>query len=226
MTLASHNSFSYLPPKHWWMRPFRWMARCQDLNIFQQYKQGVRIFDIRVWGFKTSFVDYEVCHGHFSFDVELELALSFLDNLAKNTKEDIWCRIWLEEDKVRSKHKDIDAREQNFINFCYYIQLKFSNIKFIGGKRKFDEKVLFDFGNDVIVIDKYSSTTSYFSKYDGPGNFTTFRYLDDLYPRLYAKKYNKENLKMYENNTWVRDFDINKQSNGGVLMMDFVGKYI
>lgn len=227
MILGSHNTLTYLPAKHFWMKPFKWMAQCQDLNLLDQYKEGVRLFDIRLWGFKNSFVEYEVCHGFFSFDAHLELALSLLENLAVKNNEDIWIRLWLEENNVRKRYKDISIREQNFIDFCYYIQLKFSHIKFFGGLRKFDGKELFKFNNDTpLTIDKYSSVTSIVDETDGPGNLTKFRYIDDLYPRAYAKKMNKKNMEMYKTNIWVRDYDINQQNNGAILFMDFVGKYI
>jgi hypothetical protein len=29
MKIASHNSFTYLRPRRWYMRPFAFMARCQ-----------------------------------------------------------------------------------------------------------------------------------------------------------------------------------------------------
>lgn len=227
MILGSHNSLTYLKSVKFWMKPFKWMAQCQDLDLISQYNNGVRLFDVRVWGFKNSFVEYNVCHGFFAFKTNLEVVFSLLENLAEKNNEDIWCRLWLEENNVRKHYKDISVREQNFINFCYYIQLKFSHIKFFGGLRKFDGKELFKFNNDTpLTIDKYSSVTSIFDKNDGPGNFTKLRYLDDLYPRLYAKKYNKDNMKMYKENSWVRDYDINQQNNGGILFMDFVGKYI
>ena len=49
MILGSHNSWSYLPPKHWWMWSFHFMAKCQRVDIREQYeKYGVRCFDLRV----------------------------------------------------------------------------------------------------------------------------------------------------------------------------------
>lgn len=46
LKLGTHNSLSYHLPQ-WWMIPFMWMARCQRLNIEEQYVLGVRYFDIR-----------------------------------------------------------------------------------------------------------------------------------------------------------------------------------
>ena len=46
--IASHDTYTYLPPRHCWMRPFTWLWRTQDLNIDDQKKAGVRYLDIRV----------------------------------------------------------------------------------------------------------------------------------------------------------------------------------
>jgi len=48
MILGSHNSWSYLPPKKWYMKPFRFTAQCQDWDIKTQYEHGVRCFDLRL----------------------------------------------------------------------------------------------------------------------------------------------------------------------------------
>ena len=47
--LGSHNSWSYLPVKRWWMRPIAFMARCQRIDIRRQYEMGVRCFDLRIF---------------------------------------------------------------------------------------------------------------------------------------------------------------------------------
>lgn len=48
MKLASHNSMTYLPIKKWWLKPFRFIAQCQNKTIEEQYQAGVRMFDIRI----------------------------------------------------------------------------------------------------------------------------------------------------------------------------------
>ena len=49
MILGSHNSWSYLTPRKWWMKLFRFVAQCQDYDIKTQYEQfGVRCFDLRL----------------------------------------------------------------------------------------------------------------------------------------------------------------------------------
>lgn len=45
---GSHNTMSYLPPRHWWMRPFRAIARCQSRTLLEQLDAGAEAVDLRV----------------------------------------------------------------------------------------------------------------------------------------------------------------------------------
>ena len=50
MMFGSHNTFSYAKPKHWFMYPFAFMARCQRIDWKKQYiLHNIRVFDLRVW---------------------------------------------------------------------------------------------------------------------------------------------------------------------------------
>lgn len=74
--LGTHNSLSYLPCQ-WWLRPFAWMGRCQSLTLLEQYRMGVRYFDIRV-----KYVKGKTVSGHslLTYDVDIENVLYLLDN--------------------------------------------------------------------------------------------------------------------------------------------------
>lgn len=68
MVLGTHNSMSYLHDRRWWMRPFEPWARCQSKDIFDQYADGVRYFDLRIRFDKNGnpffchgLVEYELC---------------------------------------------------------------------------------------------------------------------------------------------------------------------
>ena len=60
MIYESHNSFTYLQPRQWWLKPLAIFAKCQSLDFRQQYHAGVRCFDVRI-----RFDGYTpvVCHG-------------------------------------------------------------------------------------------------------------------------------------------------------------------
>lgn len=64
--IGSHNSMSYLPPKHWFWRLFTPFWRCQDKTIKEQINAGVRFFDIRVvWDRKLDC--WQFAHGLVQF---------------------------------------------------------------------------------------------------------------------------------------------------------------
>ena len=46
--IGSHNTFSYLPAKHWWVTILKPWYKCQNKTIYEQYNSGVRYFDVRV----------------------------------------------------------------------------------------------------------------------------------------------------------------------------------
>lgn len=64
--IGSHNSMSYLPPKHWFWRLFTPFWRCQNKTIEEQIKAGVKLFDIRVvWDRKLD--SWQFAHGLVQF---------------------------------------------------------------------------------------------------------------------------------------------------------------
>lgn len=192
MLLGSHNSLSYLPPKKWWMKPFHWMARCQRVDYKKQYALGVRVFDLRIWLDKCYRV--QIRHGQMEFKVPKgfdgeQYVAKFLRYL--DTQGGCAVRVILEEDDILEQLPYADKAEEYFHDWCIVYAFRYKHIKFFGGNRKYDWKVLYDFKNDISLDDKYSSTTSLFKTNKWPW----LRYVDDLWPWLYARLHNKENLK-------------------------------
>ena len=71
--IGSHNSMSYLPPKHWFWRLFTPFWRCQDKTIREQIKAGVKFFDIRVvWDRKLGC--WQLAHGLVRFGGTVSVA--------------------------------------------------------------------------------------------------------------------------------------------------------
>lgn len=118
--LGTHNSLSYLPCQ-WWLRPFRWMGRCQRLTISEQYDKGVRRFDIRV-----KYNDMCVAksgHGLMTYNVLIKDVLALLDE-----KKDVTVRLFLENSRFNP--------EKFFIQFRHDInrwKKEFTNIRFVEG---------------------------------------------------------------------------------------------
>lgn len=77
------------------------------------------------------------------------------------------------------------------------------NIRFIGGQRKYDWKKLVNLP-DLLIIDKYSSTTTLFPY------FKFFAILDDWWPWLYSY------ITRNKRNEWKEEYKDNW------LMLDFI----
>ena len=190
MNIGSHNSLSYIRPKKWWMRPFHFMARCQDIDFVDQYILGARVFDLRISFDRKYFGKVQVRHGAMEFDVPISLLNLFYYYL--NSAGDCYLRVILEFNK---EPKDIEYQEQKFRTYCEQLENKYKHIKFFGGNRKYDWNVVYEFTNKDIptLVDRYSSTTSLFKS-----DNKFLRIIDDLYPKLYAKLRNKKNFKEFD----------------------------
>lgn len=177
--LASHNSWSYAKPQ-WYIPPF--MIRCQKLTVREQYAAGVRMFDLRL---KSNNYRWKAAHGMALFGDGYMADLDYL-----NGQGDCYVRVLLEYNK---KPKDYETICILFYQECHYMKKKFPNITFFGGQRKWDWEYVFYFGNPYPdIIDRYSSTTSLF-----PSGIKFLKFIDDLWPWLYAKLRNRKSVKEY-----------------------------
>lgn len=189
--LGSHNSMTYLKPTKWWMRPLAFMARCQKVDIYDQYfKYGVRLFDLRVRIDKNG--NEVFCHGYMEYEKEYVYSTLFnLNDWAKLTNETVYVRLILE---MNGPTKDQEWQESKFKELCKNVDsLNLNNVVVFGGMRKYDWKNIYQFKAgqlDHWLDDKYSSTTSFFKS-----KSKLLAVLDDWFPWLYAKTHNKKNIK-------------------------------
>lgn len=181
--LGSHDSMTYLPPKKWYLYPFRFMARCQSKSIEEQYeKYGIRMFDLRVSFDKKNNPEFR--HGVIAYKGDVEKVLSYL-----NTKRAA-VRLVLEE-----YYDDKDNRQEDlFKYYCAIWKAQYSNIKFFGGIRKRDWTVIYPFKYNPKYDDKYSSNNK---------NGTTGTILDDWFPWLYARFNNRKNIEEGTDKPWL-----------------------
>lgn len=181
MKLGTHNSMSYLPPKHWWMKPFHFIARCQSLHIDKQYRAGARMFDIRVSYNKHGEAEFR--HGAMAFEGDVEGTFKYLSSLGKP----LYIRLVLE---VKKTTKNREDKERLFINDCKRWSETYKHLKFFCGRRKYDWVQLYKFKlDDIDVIQKISSMTG--------------TVLDDWWPWLYARTHNAKNYKDWDAKKWA-----------------------
>lgn len=192
MRLASHNTLSYLPPKKWWLRPLKFMARRQSVPLETQYRvYGIRFFDFRVSFDKDGDVIFK--HGLFEYKSDKTI-YEYLNWLINQGDNKIIVRILLEEFKQNAE------KEEKFRELCSNLESIYPTIKFCGGTYKR--------GNQVYKFKKYKNI-SYTELHSSVTN--TYGWVDEFFPWVYAKLKNKYNIKRMENN---KDFNY--------LMIDFV----
>lgn len=175
MKIASHDSMTYLPPKKWYMYPFRFIARCQNKSIEEQYeKYDIRMFDIRISFDKNGIPEFR--HGLIAYKKNVKEVFEYLNSKYEN----IYIRLILESNKNNGESK--------FKSFCKICDEIYPNLIFFEGRLKKGWKLIYNFMNDVPSYDhKYASNNL---------NDTTGKtILDDLYPWIYAKLNNKKNIK-------------------------------
>lgn len=171
--LGSHNSWSYLKPQKWWLRPFAFMAKCQSVDIKTQYeKYGVRCFDLRI--LHDSKGDFYIAHGFMKYNYgyqELMWDLQWLDN-----KGDCYVRVLNE---ARRKSQYTEANKALFVSFCDTATNKFPNIKWWCGRNLYNWEFDYNFPLEPSCCERYASVTR-------P------RLIDDWWPWLYARVHNRE----------------------------------
>lgn len=170
MILGSHNSWSYLPVKRWWMKPIAFMARCQSVDIQEQYELGVKCFDLRVRFDKDKLI---LVHGIIEYDydiTELFSNLRWLDNQGL-------CYIRILHD-VRNKRQFKNSDSVEFCRVCSMLEKSYTHIRFWCGRNLYDWNKNYDFGIYPTCEEKYGSVSGR-------------KWLYAWWPWLYARLHNK-----------------------------------
>ena len=173
MVLGSHNAWSFLKPRKWWMKLIGFTAKCQKCDIQTQYeKYGVRCFDLRLRFDKDG--TPMIVHGPIEYEqYRFGNDLMWLDG-----KDDAIVRILLD---TRSKKQYTDHQKNAFTICCAILQQTYKNIKFCEGRDLYTWKVNYDFCTNVTFEELYSSVCP-------P------KIVDDWLPWFYAKLHNRKNI--------------------------------
>lgn len=182
--LGSHNSMSYLRPKTWWGRLFRFVAQCQQKNVVEQWESGVRYYDLRV-GYDSEW-NVEFRHGAIAYqqlgvrgeELGVERVLEWLEKRAGATGEPVWVRVILEKER---KSRVAGACVEMFRADCKRWEQAYPSLLFHCGRRKRDWKQLYDFGREEPSMEQAVSSM-------------TWKVWDDWCPRIYAWFMNKKKL--------------------------------
>lgn len=178
--IGTHNTMSYLPPKHWWQKPINWLfAQCQKDITEDATGQAV---DIRlVWDKQQSRWDYAhglVTYGRYTNPSNL---IAYFIGIGVK-----YVRLILER----------DGGEEQFQYLCRHLSRTFyDKAVFIGGYRKSDWKQLYDFGTNDIPIHQWVGSMA-----------EDARWYERFIPRLYARRMNRKNMENLKEGINLFDF--------------------
>lgn len=132
--MGTHNSMTYREPKYWYMKLFNIFSKCQNLYILDQIF-NYDVIDLRVSYNKNGELEFR--HGIVSYG---KADIYFMLGVCNSAKQTKIVRVILEK-IVNNRFEDCE----NFIDFCKDINRTYQNIIFIGGRRKFDWHLLYNF---------------------------------------------------------------------------------
>lgn len=186
MKLGSHNSWSYLKPKYWWLSPFNFIAKCQNISIYDQHKiYGVECFDLRVRFDKHGNV--QLCHGFMTYKtdgIELGRNLSYINSVKGEVRVILDTRTFYQH----------NHSYPYFRQFCADLVYAYPDIKFWCGKNLYNWQVDFHFVYNPTCKEDYASVSKN-------------KWINQFYPLPYAKQYNHEILsKEYKEDILLIDF--------------------
>ena len=175
MVIGSHNSWSYLRPRKWWMRLIAFAARCQRVDIREQYlKYGVRCFDLRVRF--NDIGDPIIAHGIVEYG---DMSKSIWDDMKWiDVKGDAYVRVVHE---VRTARQYKNRMRSLFRHFCERMEQDYRGIHFWCGRNLFCWGYDYHFdGVEPTCEETYGSVV--------PGK----KWLYGWWPWLYARTHNKQ----------------------------------
>lgn len=174
MKIISHNSWSFAKPKKWWMKLINFTAKCQNVNIKNQYLHGADAFDLRIRFDKNR--QLQVVHGYIVYDIsnkELFKDLQYLNEVGGIT-------IRLLHD-IRNAKQAASSPVEEFVKYARYYETMFPNITFFGGNNLYNGNRDYEFSNWFTIEGKYGSVSK-------PTWFW------GICPFLYAIFHNKSNV--------------------------------
>lgn len=201
MKIISHNTFSYLPVRKWWMRPFAWLAKCQDKDINAQMEIADGM-DIRVRFDKAGIPHF--AHGLIEYEGDVYDMLSRVDAHARIYDRYCIARVLLETTPFMSELERINQKEM-FDDFCYNIEYGLPRFDFYGGwpRDEWGKKVC-DFGTDEPSVTEMHASIAW--KHDENALKRFLHPVNVLWLKPWAKRHNREIIENAETEYVMIDF--------------------
>ena len=129
--IGSHNTFSYLPAKHWWVTILKPWYKCQSKDIIEQIDSGIRFFDIRVRFNKHKNYALEIVHNNIVFSISEREFYNIMDTIYKkatNLGIKLYFRFILDIRKKPKNDVEADLQEAFFESFLTSFKKKYNPI--------------------------------------------------------------------------------------------------
>lgn len=157
--LGAHNANTYLKPRKWWMRLINFTSKCQKLTINDQFKHGVRYFDLRI-RYDKKFGMFINCHGLVEYYESLSITVYNLTYLAaKIAPEPIYIR-FVYDDTFNNNIDDSDLTDL-FINQIYPILRNNKNIIWKLIKKSSWKYIVYNNRPQLAIVDCFKNYRGY-----------------------------------------------------------------
>lgn len=162
--IGSHNSFTYLPVKKWWMGLLSPWHRCQKHNVYEQYSKGVRCFDLRIKCLPYT----HITHNNISYIGGMGVLLSNIQNLSINANEKVYLRILLDIRKAPSSSIERESQERGFSQVLEAIIKQYPHIEILEAAVFYSWQKLKFTPTPSILEYHYSVMAKWYEKWMGP----------------------------------------------------------
>lgn len=157
--LGAHNANTYLKPRKWWMRLINFTSKCQKLTINDQFKHGVRYFDLRI-RYDKKLGMFINCHGLVEYYESLSITVYNLTYLAaKIAPEPIYIR-FVYDDTFNNNIDDSDLTDL-FINQIYPILRNNKNIIWKLIKKSSWKYIVYNNRPQLAIVDCFKNYRGY-----------------------------------------------------------------
>ena len=197
--LGAHNANTYLEPRKWWMKLINFTSKCQKLTINDQFKHGVRYFDLRI-RYNKKLGMFINCHGLVEYYESLWVTVYNLSYLAEKIKpEPIYIR-FVYDDTFNNNINDYNFTDL-FIKQIYPIFRHDENIIWQLIKKSSWEYIYYNNSPKPEIVDCFK-------------NYKGYKWIP--WPRWWAKKNNKRLKKFMD------EYQEGTPDKDTVFLFDFV----
>jgi len=142
--VATHDSLTGYPVKYWLLRPFNFMAKCQSKDLYEQFLDGSRSFDLR---FAKHRGKWYAAHGAMIYDITLQEVIEILTSISNDSI--IYFRVLCED----TFFKKSDYRELYDL-IKKYLKDESHNLKllYVASKRNWNQ-INTDFTDETVSYD-------------------------------------------------------------------------